>query len=1532
MSSLQKVKILGSDCIHVGYDLGDHIVSELLEHEKSSTYVIITDTNIVKKGYLDAYSKLFQSRLPEGSRLLSYVVPPGEANKTRATKAKIEDYLLSEGCTRDTVIVAIGGGVIGDMIGFVAATFMRGVRFVQVPTTLLAMVDSSIGGKTAVDTPLGKNFIGSFWQPRYVFVDLNFLATLPEREFINGIAEVIKTAAIWNEDEFLRLEINAAKFLSTIRKRDANGNTDLSPIKEHVFKLVLESIKVKAEVVSLDEREGSLRNLLNFGHSIGHAYEALLTPQALHGECVAIGCIKEAELSRYLGILSPGAVARLSKIFISYGLAVSVDDKVFRKIIGNKQTPVDVLLEKMAIDKKNDGSKKKVVILKRIGECNEKQASYVNDEDLRFVLTDETKVYPFEIDSSFNTTIVPPGSKSISNRALVLAALSKGQCKISNLLHSDDTEHMLNAIAKLNGAKISWEDNGETLIINGNGGEFTATNQELYLGNAGTASRFLTSVATLVKSSSASSNVILTGNKRMTERPIGPLVDALRSNGAEISYLKDQGSLPLKIKTQPLKGGEIELAATISSQYVSSLLMAAPYAETPVTLKLVGGKPISILYIDMTIALMEQFGIKVVKKENYTYEIPKGHYIAPAEFVIESDASSSTYPLAFAAMTGTTVTIPNIGSSSLQGDARFAIDVLRPMGCTVVQTATSTTVTGPPKGQLKPLPEVDMEPMTDAFLTASVVAAVATSKDGNNKTTILGIANQRVKECDRIAAMVHQLNKFGVIANELPDGIEINGISIDSLKTPPAEGIYSYDDHRVAMSFSLLAGLVSSGPVVIQERHCTGKTWPGWWDVLHSKLNSKLDGFEPPFVNQKIKYYNNNSIVVVGMRAAGKSTLSKWISSFLGYKIIDLDAVFEEKYKNIKVFIKENGWELFRQHELEIFNEILLEHGTETIISTGGGIVESETARASLVDYAHNGGIVLHIERSIENTIDFLNSDPSRPGYIQDIAKVWVEREPLYREVTNYHFFSPYCKTNLQFLELRKNFESFISKIVGKTDLVFSDRSFIYELNYEDIDEVDDQLFKLTHGANALELIINKPIDFVEYEKKIAQIRKYTDLASVITLNFTDDLEAYKELVLVSFKNGIDFVSLNLKLDIDFLNSLSEKRGATKIIGVYQDYENKWTNSIFLDYYNKAKFLNVELTKLVSKATDLKDNFELEEFRKGLKDENLIAYNESNLGKLSKITNNLLTPINEVYDIKHFNELYFNLGLDSPKNFYVVGFPISHSKSPILHNTGYELLGLPHKFSKFETDDIKKVAELMQTPDFGGAAVTIPLKLDVIPYLNKLDEAATLIGAVNTIIPLGNGKFKGSNTDWRGIYDSLIDNGVPKLSKLSKINGLVNGAGGTSRAAIYALNKLGCTKIYIINRTSSKLTPIKDHFPPEFGVEILETEEDVNKAEAVNVAVSCVPGDKPLDPALMTKLEKLLAKGRDDKDRVGFVPKLLDAAYKPRDTPIMELASGRYGWDTIPGEEMLVNQGVAQFKIWTGLNPPYVEIFNVVNS
>jgi pentafunctional AROM polypeptide len=190
-----RVPILGKETIIVDYGLWQsYIARDLLTDVRSSTYVLITDTNIAPL-YVPAFEKSFKTEtadVEDAPRLLTYTIPPGENSKSRSTKGVVEDWLLSQGCTRDTVIIALGGGVIGDMIGFVAATYMRGIRFVQVPTTLLAMVDSSIGGKTAIDTPAGKNLVGAFWQPERIYIDLQFLESLPKREIINGMAEVVK--------------------------------------------------------------------------------------------------------------------------------------------------------------------------------------------------------------------------------------------------------------------------------------------------------------------------------------------------------------------------------------------------------------------------------------------------------------------------------------------------------------------------------------------------------------------------------------------------------------------------------------------------------------------------------------------------------------------------------------------------------------------------------------------------------------------------------------------------------------------------------------------------------------------------------------------------------------------------------------------------------------------------------------------------------------------------------------------------------------------------------------------------------------------------------------------------------------------------------------------------------------------------------------------------------------------------------------------------------------------------------------------
>ncbi|KAI8946885.1 EPSP synthase-domain-containing protein [Xylaria longipes] len=1547
-----RVRILGSDSIIVDHGLWRSFVTDdLLDNLASSTYVLITDTNIHP-----LYVPHFESQFRHAAaarrlhpRLLVYAIPPGETSKGRETKAEIEDWMLAHQCTRDTVIIALGGGVIGDMVGYVAATFMRGVRFVQVPTTLLSMVDSSIGGKTAIDTPMGKNLIGSFWQPRRIYIDLAFLESLPVREFINGMAEVVKTAAIWDEQEFTFLEDNAATILDSFRTptNPQDPGARLLPIRATLKRIVLGSARVKAEVVSADEKEGGLRNLLNFGHSIGHAIEAILTPQVLHGECVAIGMVKEAELARFLGVLKPGAVARLTKCIASFDLPTSLQDKRVVRLTAGKMCPVDVLLEKMAVDKKNEGRNKKIVLLSAVGKTHEPKASVVEDGAIRVVLSPAVRVTP-GLPKDLNVQVTPPGSKSISNRALVLAALGQGTCRVKNLLHSDDTQYMLSAIAQLNGATYSWEDAGEVLAVTGKGGRLRSSEHPLYLGNAGTASRFLTAVVALCTPSTSDSTV-LTGNARMMVRPIGPLVDALRSNGLDVEYLGQNGSLPVKVGAAGgLDGSAIEVAATISSQYVSALLMCAPYAKQPVTLRLVNGKPISELYIDMTIAMMKQFGVIVTKSpdEPYTYHIPQGTYQNPAEYVVESDASSATYPLAIAAMTGTTCTIPNIGTSSLQGDARFAVDVLRPMGCTVEQTATSTTVIGPSPGSLRGI-DVDMEPMTDAFLTASVLAAVA-----SGKTTITGIANQRVKECNRIAAMREQLAKFGVHCDELEDGIIVSGRNYKDL-TEPVGGIYCYDDHRVAMSFSVLS-VLSPNPVVVLERECTAKTWPGWWDILSRSFKVQLAGDDTEVHDAKASKTEDAgpSVFIIGMRGAGKTTTGAWMADILGRPFIDLDNELEKRAgMTIPQIIRESGkgWEGFRKDEVELLADVMKKQGRGHVFSCGGGIVETPAARELLITHQRNGGIVLLVHRDVEQMVEYLMRDQTRPAYSEEIRGVYERRKPFLRECSNYEYHSPFLDPSGSLLEPPPDFVRFASMIGGKSTHFEEVRkkklSFFVALTMPNVSSGLDIISKVSVGSDAIELRVDLLEDLSPESvgNQISLLRSATTLPIIFTLRSRSQggrftyvsEEKILPLYRTAMRIGVEYVDLEMSLSDATIRAVLEMRaGSTRVIASHHDPEGKlsWKNGGWQVWYNRALEYG-DVVKLVGVAKKMEDNFALANFRNRMfaaHGKPIIALNMGTIGQLSRILNGFLTPVSHpdlpfkaapgqlsAAEIRRGLALVGEL---ERKQFYLFGKPISVSRSPALHNALFHQAGLPHEYSLFETDRATDIRELIRSADFGGASVTIPLKLDIMPLVDEISDSAKAIGAVNTVIPVtsadGEVRLLGDNTDWMGMVYSLRAAGLirPAITANNAIGGMVVGSGGTTRAAIYALHSLGFHPIYLVARNKTAVEEIISSFPPDF--DLAHVEDASNVRHLPSVIISTVPADRPVDPSMRELLVSVLRQPR----QTGRSRIFLEMAYKPRQTPLMGLAEDS-GWATIPGLEILTSQGFYQFQLWTGITP-----------
>ncbi|MBU0909899.1 MAG: 3-phosphoshikimate 1-carboxyvinyltransferase [Proteobacteria bacterium] len=403
--------------------------------------------------------------------------------------------------------------------------------------------------------------------------------------------------------------------------------------------------------------------------------------------------------------------------------------------------------------------------------------------------------------------ITVPGSKSITQRALIAAALADGNSTLLTPLASEDTAY---TSAALKAMGIVITPAGDKWTVNGTGGRINTPDQEIFLGNNGTATRFLTSVAAL-----GHGVFTIAGEKRMEERPIAPLLQALSGWGVDIVSIKGTGCPPLRIAADGIKGGKTTLPAGKSSQYLSSLLLVAPYARDKAILTVEGDVP-SKPYVTMTLAVMRSFGINVAANDSLNhFEISQGSY-QPQTYQVEGDASSASYFFAAAAITGGTVTVTNVPEVSLQGDTAL-VQMLEKMGCTVTY-GNGITVTGPK--ELRGI-EVDMGDCPDVAPTLAVVASRA-----RGRTVIKNIAHLRIKECDRINAMATELSKLGARVVEEEDALIIEGLDPDV----PMQGaeIETYNDHRIAMCFGV-AGLVVPG-IKITNEHCVAKSFPDFWE------------------------------------------------------------------------------------------------------------------------------------------------------------------------------------------------------------------------------------------------------------------------------------------------------------------------------------------------------------------------------------------------------------------------------------------------------------------------------------------------------------------------------------------------------------------------------------------------------------------------------------------------------------------------------------------------------------------------------
>lgn len=318
----------------------EHIVPYL-----ASKQVCIVSNETVAPLYIERLLSVLLQAVPT-AQVTVVTLPDGEAFKTLETLNLIFDGLLSERHNRKTTIIALGGGVVGDMAGFAAACYQRGVPFIQIPTTLLSQVDSSVGGKTGVNHALGKNMIGAFYQPEAVLIDIEVLSTLPDRELSAGLAEVIKYGLIYDSEFFAWLEEN----IERLRERDPQA----------LNYAIRRSCEIKAEVVALDEREGGIRAILNLGHTYGHAIETEMGYGAwLHGEAVAAGMVLACELSVNLGWLEPSVLTRSVNLLKRAGLPVAPPPSMTRQ----------TFLQHMSVDKKVLDNRIRLVLLKGCGKA-----------------------------------------------------------------------------------------------------------------------------------------------------------------------------------------------------------------------------------------------------------------------------------------------------------------------------------------------------------------------------------------------------------------------------------------------------------------------------------------------------------------------------------------------------------------------------------------------------------------------------------------------------------------------------------------------------------------------------------------------------------------------------------------------------------------------------------------------------------------------------------------------------------------------------------------------------------------------------------------------------------------------------------------------------------------------------------------------------------------------------------------------------------------------------------------------------------
>lgn len=677
-----------------------HVDKEMLLSKHDNCKVMIVSDETVWKYYKNRF---------EGIDF--FLVPPGEESKHMDAYLAIVDHLKLKGYDRTDCIVALGGGVVGDLAGFVASTYMRGMKLVQIPTTLLAMVDSSIGGKTGINTTGMKNGLGTFYSAEAIYWDSSFLKTLPKEEVSSGMAEVIKYALGFDPEMYDKLVCL---------------DLDLSQNLQYMEEVIMKCVRIKQSIVAKDFRDQSERMLLNFGHTYGHAIETYYSYRKYsHGEAIAIGMAYKIKSAFNHGNITESQKQNWLNLFEKFALPTELE--ISEHLCG--------ILDLMRNDKKKTDESIRIVQMETVGRLKVKEVTVQELMQLHGCNFQMKKslLKPGQLEGVLNS--VP--SKSLAHRAIIAASMSKTPSIVGPIDSSDDMHATVKAMISL-GASVECVDDGYYKICWQKASSDSVT---IDCKESGSTLRFLIPFASLMKHP-----VTFTGSNRLGERPLEPYFEIF--NQQDLNYETEDGRLPLTIY-EPLKPGVYKLPGNVSSQFITGLMMLLPLLNGDSTIELTTDLE-SEGYVQMTLDVLKHYGVKINTINNGRYEIPGNQAYFGNDFTVEGDYSQAAFWLS-ANQLGSNIELKGLNTTSSQGD-RAVVHWLR-------------VITGLEKNRI-----VDVSQCPDLLPVLSVVAALTPGR-----TEFINGMRVRIKESDRIHAMAVELSSIGANVIETEAGLIIEG-------------------------------------------------------------------------------------------------------------------------------------------------------------------------------------------------------------------------------------------------------------------------------------------------------------------------------------------------------------------------------------------------------------------------------------------------------------------------------------------------------------------------------------------------------------------------------------------------------------------------------------------------------------------------------------------------------------------------------------------------------------------------------------